>query len=64
MGNITFSKIGYTVYKEEEIKLMKDYLDNADNIVFDKYPIYGIVNENDQFILSFIRTENGYKIIE
>lgn len=64
MGNITFSKIGYTVYKEEEIKLMKDYLDNADNIVFDKYPIYGIVNENGQFILCFIRTENGYKIIE
>lgn len=64
IGNITFSKIGYTVYKEEEIKLMKDYLDNADNLVFDKYPIYGIVNENSQFILSFIRTENGYKIIE
>lgn len=64
MGNITFSIIGYTVYKEEEIKLMKDYLDNADNIVFDKYPIYGIINENGQFVLSFIRTENGYKIIE
>lgn len=63
-GNLTFSKIGYTVYKEEEIQLMKDFLDNSDTIVFDKFPIYGIVDKNGQFILSFIRIENGYKIIQ
>lgn len=64
IGNITFQRIGYSIYNEHEIQTMKDYLDNSDNIVFDKFPIYGIIDKNGQFILSFIRTEYGYKIIE
>lgn len=53
---------------EGQLKAFENYVNNSNDIIIEKYPIFEIRSQNNSnsknVTLSFIRTENGYKIYD
>lgn len=65
-NNIKFSNYAIVSFEEEDNKFIQKYLDNADELIYEKYPTFEIESNQNKIevSLSFIRTENGYKIYD